>query len=176
MIRAVKQNRLVSLKLVVNGSTGATAVGRTRRQRTAISLVPLRIDQYRCYRAVGRTRRQRTDRLNFTRESHPRRIDSKPMQGTRRLLLQDKTRPRHPIQRCRYSCKMNRQQQQQSSRLVATRGPDHCCRVARRESSTSSMRATRSSKLWWTPLPLEPPLRVPVGSSVLLYKEVQYKA
>jgi hypothetical protein len=77
------------------------AVGRTRRQRTAISLVPLRIDQYRCYRAVGRTRRQRTDRLNFTRESY-----------TREGLIQNrckapggyyyKTRPGHATQSQRW--------------------------------------------------------------------------
>jgi hypothetical protein len=71
MIGAVKQNRLVSLKLVVNGSAVLHA-DEVEQDDRGLRLVWFpRIDQYRCYRAVGRTRRQRTDRLNFTENRTP---------------------------------------------------------------------------------------------------------
>jgi hypothetical protein len=145
--------------------------------------LPLRIDQYRCYRAVvGRTRRQRTDRLNFTRESY-----------TREGLIQNrykapggyyyKTRPGHATQSQRWqqlqdkndTPKQQQQQQQQSSRLVTATvgGPDHCCKSSSARKFYSSSMSDCSSKSWWS----RRFTRSSEGagmrgrSSVLLYKE-----
>jgi hypothetical protein len=139
MIGAVKQNRLVSLKLVVNGSTVLHA-DEVEQDDRGLRLVWFpRIDQYRCYRAVGRTRRQRTDRLNFQRIIHPRRIDSKPIRHPE-VTRQDPAATQCVGNSCKIRMRQPAASKLQVSHCYSREDRTTAVRVARRESSTSSMR------------------------------------